>query len=100
VERLPVPKPHETSWAACRLRELGRALMGRGTEFPEAYAEAQGLAASLYGLSPEEFELVLGTFPLVDDGVKARAAEFHRHLAPTCSRVYTLGSERRARRHS
>ncbi len=35
-----------------------------------AYAELQGLAASLYGLNAAEFTHLLGTFPLVDRDVR------------------------------
>jgi hypothetical protein len=100
VERLPVPRPPATSWTARRLRELGQQLLRAGGDHSAAYAEAQGLAAALYGVSAEEFELVLGTFPLVEDGIKARAAESHRRLASKCSRVYTLGGDRRIRHDS
>ncbi len=81
VERLPVPRPPAASWAAGRLRELGRELLESGGRNPAAYAEAQGLAALIYGLTVAEFALVLGSFPLVDAEVKAAAAEWHRRLA-------------------
>jgi hypothetical protein len=100
VERLPVPRPPATSWAARRLRELGLGMMAAGGDDPEAHAEAQGLAAALYGLSAEEFELMLGTFPLVEDAVKARAAASHRRLAWTSGRVYTLGGDMRIQHDS
>ena len=80
VERLPVPRPPATSWHAGRLRDLGRDLLQAGGRHPAAYAEAQGLAALLYGLSPAEFALVLESFPLIESGVKEAAAEWHRLL--------------------
>jgi hypothetical protein len=89
VERLPVPKPATGSWAGCRLRELGRALAASGGRDPDAYAEAQGLAAALYGLTSEEFALVLESFPLVDTGIRMAASERHRRLAEPHGRVYT-----------
>jgi hypothetical protein len=89
VERLPVPRPAAGSWAACRLRALGRALAGSGGRDPDAYAEAQGLAAALYGLTSEEFALVLESFPLVDKGVRMAASERHRRLAEPHGQVYT-----------
>ncbi len=87
VERLPVPRPPAVSRVAGRLRELGRALLGAGGRHPAAYAEAQGLAALLYGLTPGEFSLVLESFPLVDANVKAAAAEWHHRLAAHPSQV-------------
>jgi hypothetical protein len=91
VERLPVPKPPGLSWAARRLRDLGHELLRAGGAHPAAYAEVQGLAAALYGLSSEEFALVLESFPLVEAEVKAAAAGHHRRLAVESDRVYTLG---------
>jgi hypothetical protein len=81
VERLPVPRPAAASEAAGRLRELGRALLRAGGRDASAAAEVQGLAAMLYGLSPAEFDLVLGSFPLVEEHLRAAAAECHRRLA-------------------
>jgi hypothetical protein len=78
VERLPVPRPPATSRAAMRLRDLGRELLTSGGHKPGAYAEVQGLAASLYGLSADEFALVLESFPLVDAGTREAAADCHR----------------------
>ena len=80
VERLPVPRPPATSWHAGRLRDLGRGLLQAGGRQPAAYAETQGLAALLYGLSPAEFALVLESFPLIEAGVKEAAAGWHRRL--------------------
>jgi hypothetical protein len=81
VERLPVPRPSAASPGAVRLRQLGRELLEDGGRNPPAYAEAQGLAALLYGLTPAEFALVLGSLPLVDAEVKEAAADWHRRLA-------------------
>ena len=87
VERLPVPRPPATSLAAARLRDLGRELLKSGGHKPGAYAEVQGLAASLYGLSPSEFALVLESFPLIDAGTREAAADCHRRLAARPGRV-------------
>ena len=81
VERLPVPRPAAASEAAGRLRDLGRDLLRAGGRDPSAAAEVQGLAAMLYGLSPAQFDLVLGSFPLVEEHLRAAAAECHRRLA-------------------
>jgi hypothetical protein len=100
VERLPVPRPPSASWAARRLRDLGEELVQAGGDRPAAYAEAQGLAAALYGLSSSEYDLVLDSLPLVASDVKAAAAESHRRLAAEPGRVYTLGGAIRPERHS
>jgi hypothetical protein len=81
VERLPVPRPAPDSWAAGRLRDLGRELLRAGGRHPAAYAEAQGLAAVVYGASAAEFSLVLESLPLVEDRIKLDAAEHHARLA-------------------
>ena len=44
-------------------------------------AELDGIIAHIYGLSEAEFAHVLGTFPLVDAGVKAAALEAYRAVA-------------------
>ncbi|WP_199246275.1 hypothetical protein [[Phormidium] sp. ETS-05] len=42
-------------------------------------AELDGIIAHLYGLTESEFSHILGTFPIVDEAVKAAAlAEFRR----------------------
>jgi len=87
VERLPMPRPLVASRAAARLHDLGRQLIQTGGRQPEAFGEAQGLAAFLYGLSPVEFSLVLESFPLIEAGVKEAAAERHRRLAVSFGRV-------------
>jgi hypothetical protein len=58
-----------------RLEKLSRALAssgGRAEEHGE-YIELQALVARLYQLTSGDFEHVLGTFPLIDSGVKERA---------------------------
>jgi hypothetical protein len=100
VERLPVPKPPASSWVNCRLRDLGHELLRAGGCRPAAYAEVQGLAAALYGLSFEEFDMILDSFPLVEAGIKVAAAESHRCLAAESGRVYTFGGETGFRHHS
>ena len=87
VERLPVPRPQAASPIAARLLDLGRELLQPGGRQESAYAEAQGLAACVYGLSPAEFAIVLESFPLIDAAVKEAAAKFHRRLAAKSGRV-------------
>ena len=43
-------------------------------------AELDGMVAHIYGLSEAEFAYVLGTFPLVDESVKAAALEAYRDV--------------------
>ena len=77
VSRLPVPVVRNGEQAFERLARLATTLAGRpaGVEGAEEYAELQAIAARLYGLTREEFEHVLETFPLVPRDVRARALE-------------------------
>lgn len=74
VSRLPVPPVAPSAPAFARLRALHDALAGGHgpVEESDEYAEAQAIAARLYGLSTAELELVLATFPLVPEAVRAR----------------------------
>ncbi len=45
-------------------------------------AELDGMVAHLYGLTEEEFQHILVTFPLVDPSTKQAALEAYRALAP------------------
>ena len=75
VSRLRVPAVDRDARAYQRLSALAQTLMhspAAAEQQPE-YAELQGLAARLYGLSASDFAHVLSTFPLVPDGVKANA---------------------------
>jgi hypothetical protein len=76
TSRLPVPVVAEDDPAAVRLADLARALSDAtsAVETMSEYAELQALVAALYGLSKEEFEHVLGTFPLIP--VSVREATF------------------------
>jgi hypothetical protein len=87
VERLPVPRPPSSTPLASRLRDLGRVLLRAGGHDADAYAEVQGLAAVLYGLTAGEFASILDTFPLVETGTKAAALDSCRRLAAGFGRV-------------
>jgi len=82
VSRLPVPvlAPRDPRFA--RLARLAQTLATETApvESMAEYAELQGLAARLYGLSEEDFEHVLGTFPLIPEDVKQRALVAFRNL--------------------
>jgi hypothetical protein len=83
MSRLPVPVVEDTEPTFEKLRSLARALIDAATpveSLPE-YAELQAIVARLYGLSSDEFEHVLSTFPLVLQEVRsaslARFNSFH-----------------------
>jgi N-6 DNA Methylase/Eco57I restriction-modification methylase len=77
VSRLPVPlvlpgHPLFERLAAC----AGALARGPGpAEEMSEYAELQAIAAHLYQLSPEQFEHVLSTFPLVPGAIRGRALQ-------------------------
>lgn len=75
TSRLPVPVVAEDDPIAVRLTDLARALSDATTpvEAMSEYAELQALVAALYGLAREEFEHVLGTFPLIPLSVREAA---------------------------
>jgi hypothetical protein len=77
ISRLPVPliSPPDPSFTT--LASLSRALAGsnRPIEEMKEYARLQATVAQLYGLTKEEFEHVLGTFPLIGVETKREALE-------------------------
>ncbi len=83
LEQLPTPKPLRDSMLFQQLARLAEQLSNVGGfageidgEKPnEPYARLQALAAQAYGLDPEEFEYVLGTFPLIDEDTTRAALD-------------------------
>ncbi|NOT27327.1 MAG: N-6 DNA methylase [Acidobacteria bacterium] len=72
VSRLPVPLVPNTAAPFAQLARLARALTAGNSpaeDMPE-YPALQALAARLYGLSENDLEHILGTFPLVPSHVK------------------------------
>ena len=67
IARLRLPLVTEGSPAFTRLATLARTLAAAGTpaERSPEYAELQALVARLYGLTADDFEHILGTFPLI-----------------------------------
>ena len=63
VERLPIPGPEETRPVFREIAGLARLLARRSV--PQASARLHAIVARLYQLSPDEFEHVLSTFPLI-----------------------------------
>jgi hypothetical protein len=75
MSRLPVPLVGEAHPGFAQLSALSRILVRSPApaETRDEYAEVQGLAARLYGLSRAAFEHVLATFPLVPEQVRGEA---------------------------
>ena len=75
VQALPVPRVDAGSGPGRRLAAAASALARGGDATGDAEASLQGLAAVLYGLTPEEFDRVLESFPLVERAARDRARE-------------------------
>jgi hypothetical protein len=67
TSRLPVPVLADDDPEALALAHFARTLSEAETpiETMAEYAELQALVAKLYGVSPDEFAHILGTFPLI-----------------------------------
>jgi N-6 DNA Methylase/Eco57I restriction-modification methylase len=72
VEGLPVPRPARGTRSFRQLAGVARGL-ARGQPEAGAAAQAQAIAARLYGLDRRQFAHVLSTFPLVPREVRAAA---------------------------
>jgi hypothetical protein len=75
MSRLPVPVIREGHPVFDRLCSLATSLAraSEPVEGMEAYAQAQALCAHAYQLRASQFEHVLGTFPLIPEGVRRAA---------------------------
>ena len=75
VSRLPIPTLDPLDPDFTKLADLSRTL-ARSTDpaerLPE-YAELQGRAARLFGLSRDDFEHILATFPLIPQEIRSAA---------------------------
>jgi hypothetical protein len=77
MDALRIPKPAQNDPMLRTIASLAERLSSRPTDMA-AYARLQAAAASLYGLSRNEFEHVLGTFPLVAVDVRKSCSEAFR----------------------
>jgi hypothetical protein len=78
VELLPIPTA-EAAPAACReIAGLARLLARRPDA--AAFARLNARVAELYQLSAQEFEHILGTFPLIPAGDRIEALRRFREL--------------------
>ena len=71
MTRLPVPRPPDGSAEFRELAALARGLANTGIESaPDAYARLNAIVARLYGLTPEHYQHVVETFPLLPEGLR------------------------------
>ena len=80
MARLPVPRPADGSAAFEQLVVLSQALAADVAGGREHYARLNAIVANLYGLTVEEYQYVVGTFPLIDEQVRSTSVEMLRSL--------------------
>ena len=79
MARLPVPRPSRQSAAFGELVTLARALAEKGIDAaPEAYARLNAIAAQLYGLTTEQYEHVVASFPLLSQELRTLCVHAHK----------------------
>lgn len=71
MARVPVPRPAAHLPARRELIALAKELETTGIDNHAAYARLNAISAHLYGLSREQFEHVVKTFPLLNEDVRA-----------------------------
>ena len=75
MARLPVPRPADGSPAFETLAALSRQLSLKGIDDgADEYARLNAIAADLYGLTADQFDYVLATFPLLLPDLRKRCA--------------------------
>jgi hypothetical protein len=70
MSRLRVPKPDAAHLE--RLATLAQSLSQTGIEDTNTYAQLNSIAAELYGISGEEYEFILDSFPLLPKELRDR----------------------------
>jgi len=71
MARLPVPRPPDGSSAFRMLAELARGMAETGIEAaPETYARLNAIVGRLYQLTPEQYQHVVNSFPLLPEGLR------------------------------
>jgi hypothetical protein len=86
MSRLPVPVVRRGDPAFERLKALTQCLMNTATiDAAPEYSELQAIVGDLYGLTADDFEHVLSTFPLIRQAVRdASLARFAQIRAEMC----------------
>jgi len=78
MARLPVPRPSRKSAAFTELVRLARTLAEKGIDAaPEGYARLNAIAANLYGLTTEQYDHVVASFPLLSEELRRRCLTTH-----------------------
>lgn len=84
MARLPVPRPARGSIAFRDLAAIARALARTGIDAaPDAYAQLNAITASLYGLSQEQYQHVVDSFPLLPEYLRTRCCSSYMRRTET-----------------
>jgi len=76
MSRLPVPRPSPQSREFNRLAALSRSLASTGiTDDSHDYAALNAIAASLYGVTTEQYAFILDSFPLISNSQRRLCLE-------------------------
>jgi hypothetical protein len=71
MARLPVPRPPDGSPAFRELASLAREISRAGVDAaPDAFARLNAIVAALYQLTPEQYQHVVNSFPLLPEGLR------------------------------
>ncbi len=90
MARLPVPRPRANTAQFDRLVDLAKCITKRGLQHSSVeYAELNAIAAGLYAITPEEYQHILETFPLIQESIRSEC--FSTYVRAT--------SEHRSRNH-
>ena len=74
---LYVPRPRQHSPDFAELADLARALEHTGiSSDTHRYARINAIAARLYGLSPDHYAHVVGSFPLIPQEIRAKCLDY------------------------
>ena len=83
MARVPVPRPAEGTAPFEQLVALSQALAADFVTGGEQYARLNAIVAHLYGLTIEEYQYLLDTFPLIDEQIRSTSVEMLRSLYRT-----------------
>ena len=81
MARLPVPRPPDDSPAFRAIGGLARQLSVTGMDAaPDAYARLNALVARLYGISGDDYEHVVASFPLLPQSLRDQCVAVERAI--------------------
>jgi hypothetical protein len=92
MARLPVPRPAEDDDRTRELERFSRVLERHGAAAKrDAVVRVNTIAADLYGLTPSQYRHVVGTFPLLDEELRAACVQDYERLRAGITRPAVAG---------